>query len=404
MNLVAYSDSEDSGSEAPATKPAPKPTAKATLNSKPAFQKIIDRANPSKIRINLPAPSKGPEAKDDIDSDAPPAKKARLDGGPFGGFNSILPAPKKAVAVQTPSPSTSALASKGIFSRGLGPGGSLRTGATAAFSREAVEMPDYNAEEEEDHSTAEPGAVAPETKSKEPEVKLVGKNTMFRPLSVANKNKKKRVLPAGITSAMLKKAPVAGGSTSPSAAPRPTSTKPAAPPTLAAPKPKVSLFSMAPAETPDAPDESITKDYTPLLHVPSRSPSPDELPDDAFWGTTTAAAPSAAPTHATNQSLSTTVNDLNLSPHELRQLLGRNGDASALNVRTFDTDAEYRHNELLRQQGETVQHHAVRSIAGTGKNSLKSLVNVATTQKEALEEHFATSRRNQKEGASKYGW
>ncbi|KAF2808814.1 uncharacterized protein BDZ99DRAFT_444617 [Mytilinidion resinicola] len=392
MNLVAYSDSEGSDNDAPAP-PRPKPVAKASLSSKPAFQKVVDRANPNKIRLNLPAPSHPTQPKDDIDADAPPAKKARTSGGAFSAFNSMLPAPKKAAA-PAGSASESAPAAKRL-GKGLGSGVNLRTGAAPGFSREPVEVPDYGAEEE-DGSTASaaatiaPGLARAEPKPQEPELKLVGKPMRFRPLSVANK-KKKRVLPAGVSSAALKKAPTV----------TPTTASPATPTTTQkpAPKPKVSLFSMAPVDTPELAEPSSKGEYTPLLHVPSPADE-SKLPDSAFS--------EPAPSTNTPQTLSSIATDLNLSPHELRQLLGRNAsknsDLSALNITNFNTDAEYAHNEQLRQAGETVQHHALKSIAGTGKNSLKSLVNTASTQKDALEEHFAAGRRNKKEAGGKYGW
>ena len=73
-------------------------------------------------------------------------------------------------------------------------------------------------------------------------------------------------------------------------------------------------------------------------------------------------------------------------------------------IKDFNTDMEYAHNEKLRQQGEAVQHNPLKSISGTGKNSLRSLVNVATTQKDALEDHFAAGARNKIEAGNRYGW
>jgi hypothetical protein len=47
----------------------------------------------------LPGAPQSRTEKDDIDADAPPAKKPRLGGATaFGGFNAMLPAPKKAAA------------------------------------------------------------------------------------------------------------------------------------------------------------------------------------------------------------------------------------------------------------------------------------------------------------------
>ena len=51
----------------------------------------------------------------------------------------------------------------------------------------------------------------------------------------------------------------------------------------------------------------------------------------------------------------------------------------------------------------SVQHNPVRPIA-PGKHTLQQLVNVASNQREALEESFATGRRNKKEAGAKYGW
>jgi hypothetical protein len=66
-------------------------------------------------------------------------------------------------------------------------------------------------------------------------------------------------------------------------------------------------------------------------------------------------------------------------------------------------DKEYAANEELRAKGETVQHNPVRAIA-PGKHSLRQLVNAASSQQDALEEKFMTSKRNKKEAGSKYGW
>ena len=57
----------------------------------PAFQKVVDRSNPGKIRVTLPQTA----LKEETKSDEPPAKKAKTGGGAFSGFNSFLPAPKR---------------------------------------------------------------------------------------------------------------------------------------------------------------------------------------------------------------------------------------------------------------------------------------------------------------------
>lgn len=84
--LVDYSESE--GSEAEDKQGSIKEQ-KATANlAKPAFQKVVDSSNPHKIRVNLPDLS-----KDSVDTKehegGPPAKRARVGGVAFGGFNSL---------------------------------------------------------------------------------------------------------------------------------------------------------------------------------------------------------------------------------------------------------------------------------------------------------------------------
>jgi hypothetical protein len=132
------------------------------------------------------------------------------------------------------------------------------------------------------------------------------------------------------------------------------------------------------------------------------------VPDDAFDGQP-AYPPQHAPTGPSGSSngLTGIASELNLSEAERRQLFGKRGkeaDFSSAKIVEFNTDTEYAHNEKLRQQGEQVQHNALKSISGTGKNSLRSLINVASTQKEALEEHFAAGYRNKREAGNKYGW
>ena len=129
------------------------------------------------------------------------------------------------------------------------------------------------------------------------------------------------------------------------------------------------------------------------------------MPDSAFQSHQTLVPASHAPPPSND--LTSIASGLKLSEAERRQLFGRKGQGPDLSGATFvdfNTDREYAHNEMLRQQGETVQHNALKTISGTGKNSLRSLINVASTQKDALEEHFASGRRNKKEAGNKYGW
>ncbi|TKA63051.1 hypothetical protein B0A55_12227, partial [Friedmanniomyces simplex] len=114
MALVAYSDSE--GSDTETLVPAPKPTATAqtAATSKPTapFQKTEAR----KIKVALPTLKAEADKQAQDEADPPPAKRART-AGAFGGFNSLLPAPKRTAAQAT----------------GLKKGVSLKTSSEAAF-------------------------------------------------------------------------------------------------------------------------------------------------------------------------------------------------------------------------------------------------------------------------------
>ncbi|EOD50762.1 putative mitotic checkpoint protein prcc protein [Neofusicoccum parvum UCRNP2] len=394
MNLVDYSDSDGSDSEAaPAPKPAPKPAASSSAAAKPAFQKVVDRSNPRKIRVNLPSAGTSGAGDTSAQADEPPAKKARTGGGAFSGFNSFLPAPKK-----------SGEAAAGAAKRGLGKGVSLKTGAAPGFSREPVEEA-ANDTDGRQNGGEEEDAYGPEVPEDEPvkpaeEVKLVGKPMMFKPLSVANNAKKKKK--AASTLPTIPKAPKSADELAIAAAEAKATAAPVAP----KPKPKVSLFSISQEESSPVPSAS-GGDYQPMLYSSEQETTTAHTGSyeaaAQYQSHTTTASQSAGP-----QSLDTIASDLNLTEAERRQLFGRqrgkNGpDLSAINVVNFNTDQEYAHNEELRASGETVQHNPLRAIA-PGKHSLKQLVNAASTQKDALEEHFATGKRNKKEAGSKYGW
>jgi len=397
MNLVAYSDSEGSDSEAPSAPREPSKPAAAT--SKPAFQKVVDRSNSHKIRVNLATAAAASTAKDDIDGDAPPAKKARTGGGAFSGFNALLPAPKR-----------TGQAASGGAKKGLGVGVSLKTGATPAFSREPVsnDIPDAVDAEggaaEEESSADKPKENAVQDTFKAPdepnEVKLVGKPTVFKPLSVARNTKKKKKPAQAIANPTPLPESVARGA--------PAVQEKAA----AAPKPKVSLFSISQTESEPAP-AATSGAYTPMLYQDDQE-APDSEPytttdipetDETLAPPTTFASAPPGP-----QTLDTIAADLNLTEAQRRQLFGRQRgkgaggpDLSAINVVNFNTDEEYKANEALRATGQTIEHNPVRAIA-PGKHSLKQLVNAAQTQKDALEEHFAAGRRNKREAGGKYGW
>lgn len=416
MNLIAYSDSEGSDNETPQAKPP------AKTAPKPSFQKVVDRSNPGKIKLQLPTPSQPQPEKDDLDAEAPPAKKARTGGGAFSAFNSMLPAPKRPNATSASAADSDVSAKRGL-GRKLGVGVNLKTGAEPAFRREQVE--DYDEEgnpvKRAERDTApklkedframfnlpppKADESMPQQKAVEapavPEVKTGAPKPRFMPMSVARGQiKKKKPVVTAIPPVQVAPAAAHSSANAPAKAPV-AAAKPA--------KPKLSLFGGVQDDEPLTATGASTGDYEPLLYGAPEDPAFDS--SEAFQDSTAYPAPpsqqppatAAAPHHLTNIAA-----ELNLTEAERRQLFGRKGrggpDLSSANIIEFNTDKEYQHNEMLRQQGETVQHNALRSITGTGKNSLKSLINNAATQKDALEEHFASGRRNKKEAGNRYGW
>jgi hypothetical protein len=395
MGLVDYSDSDTSDvEEVKVTKPA------ITTSGKPAFRKVVDRSNPGKIKVSLPQAS----LKNENLSDEPPTKRVKTSGGgafsAFSGFNSFLPAPKK--TGQAASATTRD--SKSVTRSGLGAGVSLKTGAAPGFSRHSEADDDYGGYQEGSESGFGGGMGLPAPKASQPvdqkpaeEVKLVGKPLMFRPLSVAQKPKKKKTAASMIASSI------------PPPAPSPPQT-----PAEKAPRVKVSLFSMSQ----EASTTSVTPsqgEYEPIL-LESQTPSnffSQTSMEDPYSVEEYTPNPSQtflpfAPTPPTSQSLDDIAGDLHLSAAERRQLFGRqkSGQRSqfaATKVINFNTDQEYLHNEELRAAGEQVKHNPVRAIA-PGKHSLKQLVNAAQTQKDALEESFQAGKNNRKEASSRYGW
>ncbi|MCJ1337346.1 hypothetical protein MMC09_002628 [Bachmanniomyces sp. S44760] len=400
MALVGYSDSEGSEAEAnPISTPAPKTS---TNPAKPSFLKVIERSNPHKIRVNLSKTSNviDDEIKED---DGPPAKKARTDAGAYSGFNSFLPAPKKLAAGSG--------GANGSRKGGLGSGVNLKTGATPGFSREPMPTrddidgedqfaagagPAMHQSMEATHGSALSNGDSISMENPEEKPKPQGNAMLFKPLSVAGKKKTKK--PAKAPSEM-------------SASTKQTSVESVA----VKSKTKASLFSLGDTSENDCNYESASAVYKPLLYEPPQE-DPESLsthaPMEGQDGTSDAAEwsepPQSIPVKDTDpQSLDSIAADLNLSASAKRQLLGRqrqsNGNQSSINIVNFNTDQEYAANETLRQAGEQAQHNPVRALA-PGKHSLKQLVNAASNQKDALEEHFAKGKRNKNEAASKYGW
>lgn len=418
MNLLSgYSDSE-SDSETPA---APQIAAKPA--PRPAFQKVVDRSNPGRIKVNLPGASQSRQEKDDIQADAPPAKKPRLGGGnSFAGFNAMLPAPKKPNANAIAAVESAKSGARGL-GKGLASGVSLKTGAEPAFKREPrtdteeydetgnpikkepMNKDDFRAmlnlppPKSQVTSDIKPASSVQDTKVEpEPQQALKPVAPRFVPMSVG-KGKKKKPIAARPTPT-----PTEPSGTSSPAVPPPQPVVESKPR-----KPKVSLFGVSDDAEPTVKGPSDTA-YQPLLYGVEKDG--DALVLDTAVGQHSAdqaaqyAALSAeAPV---SSGLTNIASELNLSEAERRQLFGKKGrngpDFSGAKIIEFNTDEEYAHNERLRQQGEAVAHNPLKSISGTGKNSLRSLVNVATTQKDALEDHFAASHRNKREAGNRYGW
>ena len=323
--------------------------------------------------------------------DEPSAKRIKTGGGGLAGFNSFLPAPKRTGV-------TANTALGGGIKRGLGAGVNLKTGSGPGFSREPEPARETNNEDTEvPGSNSESGLSLPQSNlahdelQKPAEVKFVGKSTMFRPLSVSRKPVKKKkasaVVPPSVPVTPETPKTTEGSGT----------------------RPKFSMFSFA-SETSTPAIPTSTGEYKPMML--QQEPDEEERDENAnfdasyedYTPNVSHMAPPAAPTPPVSQSLNDIAGDLRLSAAERRQLFGRGkGTQTATKVINFNTDQEYLHNEALRASGEAVTHNPVRSIA-PGKHSLKQLVTVAQTQKDALEESFAKGKSNRNEAASRYGW
>lgn len=387
MGLVDYSDSDASDVEEVSVAKTAAPS------SKPAFQKVVDRANPGKIKVSLPQAS----LKDNTTSDEPPTKRAKTGGGVFSGFNSFLPAPKRT------GQTAASLGGGTAVKKGLGPGVNLKTGAAPGFSREPEPESYYTEDEENEPRSTNVGSGLnlPQPRSSQNgeqkpagEVKLVGKPLMFKPLSVSRKPPKKKAAVPAVT-------------TLTSSAPVETPVTPQSKAEKAAPRPKVSLFSMS-TESTNTFVPISTGEYQPMMTEAKDEAEEDEADSlepsyEDYTPNTSFSAPPAVPTPPVSQSLDDIAGDLKLSAAERRQLFGRQKGGRATTIKNFNTDQEYLHNEELRAAGEQAVHNPVRAIA-PGKHSLKQLVNAAQSQKEALEESFAKGKSNRAEASSRYGW
>ncbi|KAK7732459.1 hypothetical protein SLS53_008463 [Cytospora paraplurivora] len=433
MGLVEYSDSESDGDSPSVSAAPPKPAASQSATKQP-FQRLVDKANPGKILVNLPSASSSAADEATQSGEDNPAKRRKIGaggsgggggGGRFGGFSSFLP-PPKATAIARPSGGGSG--SSGGKAAAPRVGVNLRTSSEAAFSRDDNGGGDGALAGEGNNSAASTGLRLPAPKaSAQPsipegqkpaeEVKLVGKPLMFKPLSVARKPAKKS---GGVNAAPPKAAGAHGTTASSSSTAAAPHAHNEAVQAAAPSKKKVSLFSVTDDTTSTSeavPGESAP--YEPeFTSYDNDSAFADAYPPyDAYQHQqqqqqyTGYAQQIQPPTYPGSDpsSLDAIADDLNLSAKARRELFGRGGAApgggTASSVINFNLDQEYRHNEELRASGalDQQQHNPLRAIK-PGKHSLQQLVNQVQGQRDALEENFAKNRATQKSAGAKYGF
>lgn len=373
MILVEYSDSESSDIEQQNISElhiaAPKP-------SKKSFQKIIDKSNPGKIKLSLPQTSTKEE-----DLCEYPIKKAKTLKETSGGFNSILPPPKRSV------PSSAAIIEgDNSEKRGIVSSVNLVTASKPGFVRQHNNTHgDKAIWDTEETSMASSSSNILQPKLKKDEVIFKGKSLMFKPLSVSNKIKKKKIFSGSTSGTPL---PAENLYTHDSNTEK---------------HPKISLFSFCTEEE----EKKISlsdESYKPIIYDISENTEEVSCGGDSeilLQDTV------PLPIPPVSNSLTTVADNLHLSNSERRRLFGRqmgkNEVNMTANIINFNTDVEYLHNEEVRASGEQISHNPVRAIA-PGKHSLKQLVHAAQSQKDALEESFAKGKNNRAEASSKYGW
>lgn len=419
MSLVTYSDSEGSDSESVLNDvPASSRTPAAKSTKTPAFQPLVDRGNNRrKIVVDLKENKTDDNGKhgDDVEDDGPARKRPRIggDGGMFSGFNAMLPPPKRKTAAPKELEKKTKDSDRPAFS--------LKTSAAPGFVRgndEELVQGSFNEYGETVSGAGTPDAASgvstPEKKDEEVVLKK-GNAMMFKPLSVSRNKTKKRT--GAMATKLEPKAMNAEALPHAEKAQAAQQNQSSAPP----PKPKVSLFGLSSNENTPASSQSQASHYEPLIHtqpvkqtVPGPQPQYESVPDMSVSNHETEQTTS---TPNNSQSLTNIANDLNLSKSEMRQLLGRKGQAALDNagpsnanpkILTFNTDEEYRSNSAYLSSASDAelaaqQHNPIRSIA-PGKHSLQQLVNAVSNQREALEESFVAGKRNKKEAGSKYGW
>ncbi len=365
------------------------------------FHKKLHSATSHKIRINLPTPL---ITADDADIDAPTAKRVRTTG--LGGFNSLLPPPKK------PDRGRSSNDDSGTTARlHGGDTGVLKTGIAPSFARDACVPESEQALERTCNEEYRQSRLGPATVLREQELpkgggeeqKMIGRPVLFKPLSVTRQMRKK-------TSRREDTAPGASSETrsaGSSAAIPPDSSHLEERSTGTTTTPACSLFSFAQEESSFIPQSTANEGKTQV-----GSAFTTRLGTEAARVASDAAGRAEANDSCEEQpqSLGTIASDLKLSVSARRQLFGRQSgkgnlqpELPAVSIMKFNTDDEYAFNESIRASGDSAQPNPVRAIA-PGKHSLKQLVNAASSQKEALEEQFASGKRNRREAGGKFGW
>lgn len=396
MVLVTYSDSEGSDTDStPKTTPASsrKPPSSSAAQAA-TFQPLVDRSNPRKIVVDFSDVKQSNDNLEDAKEEGPARKRAKIGGGgTFGGFNAMLPAPKRVPQKKDDKKVAAAGVPRKVFS--------LKTSAAPGFLREADSELLEDGDGEDDRAGGD-SSEASIIKKEEPVFEKKGNAMMFKPLSVSRNPKKKSKAPPQ----KPLNTETDGKTSSVSKEPLLETTAQKEQPME---KPKVNLFGISSSESGSSTILTIdpgpqTEHYEPLIYAPSLEPA---LPQPATDSTTEQLDNSFS---TGSNSLEHIASDLNLSQSEMRQLMGRKGRMSAANAKilTFNTDAEYKSNSALlasmsEQELAAQQHNPVRSIA-PGKHSLQQLVNAASNQRGALEESFASGKRNRKEAGTKYGW
>ncbi|EEH35790.1 hypothetical protein PAAG_00113 [Paracoccidioides lutzii Pb01] len=441
MALVSYSDSEGSDSESTPTTQAPGekistlPASSRSTTTKQTFQPLIDRKNPRKILVSLPDVQGDSNTYDD--GDGPARKRLRIGtqggGGAFSGFNSLLPAPKrKGPVIQTGTDKKG----DGVAAAHARRISSLKTGAEPGFDRRADAQMRSDLNNKANSGTKEGGGEGTSTGSgsggtgdeitgafgekveEKLAVKPKGNAMMFKPLSVARGTTKKKVK---TTAASPSQAISGGGKPASVVESAVTKQQMKVCDSIAKPaqKPKVSLFGLGKEEEQPAPIPQVSSStYKPLVYSAPAGSQPPIATSMVPSGSQPFDPPASnQQQQQRQQTLASIADDLNLSRAEKRQLLGRQGASSSNstgaehsnhNIITFNTDQEYSSNAAYLLSASEVelaahQHNPVRAIA-PGKHSLQQLVNAVSSQREALEESFATGKRNKKEAGSKYGW